>query len=133
MSQGLVSELPVQRICLFSLVASDSVSEQLPSQQGPVPSHPPCQHAHTHLHGERVHLTITHALQQPCLNRIMTHSQASTHTHTHARHQHPGKADLSLSWITDIHTASCPQNNLISLTPSLRLLQRGACLRHSSL
>lgn len=103
-SQGLLSELAVQRTCLFSLVASDSVSEQLPSQQGPLPSHPPCRH------------TRTHTLHQLCLNRIMTHTHK--HAHTHARHQRPGKADLPLSWITDIHTTPCSQNNLIPLTPS---------------
>lgn len=126
MSQGLLYELPVQRTCLFSLVASDSVSEQLPSQQGPMPSHPPCQHTHAQTH--RAHLTITHALHQPCLNRIMTHTH--THARAHAHHQHPGKADLLLSWITDIHTAPCSQNNLIPLTPSLRVYNKAyVCVR----
>lgn len=47
----LLFELPAQRTCLFSLVASDSVSEQFPSQQGTVPSQPPC-HTHAHRHTE---------------------------------------------------------------------------------
>lgn len=78
-SQGLLSELPAQRTCLFSLVASDSVSEQLPSQQGPVPSHPPCQHTHVHTHTH--HLT-NHTCISPALPQLDydTHSRARTRT-----------------------------------------------------
>lgn len=73
-------------------------------------------HARPQTH--RAHLTIAHALQQPCLDRIMTRSRGLAH------HRRPGKADLSLSWITDIHTASCSQNNLISVTLSARVYNK---------
>lgn len=101
-----------------------------PQSAGPC-AQPPALSTHTHSHTHSAHLTITHALHQPCLNRIMTHTHE--HAHTHAQHQHPRKADLLLSWITDIHTALCSQNNLIPLTPSLRGLQQGLCLRQISL
>lgn len=73
--------------------------------------------------------THRRAPRQPCPDRIMTHA----HKHAHAHHRHPGKVDLSLSWITGIHTASCLQNNLISLTPFTLGLQRGLCLCQISL
>lgn len=80
MSLGLLSKLSPQRTCLFSLVASDSVSEQLPSQQGPVPSHPPCQHTHT--------CTNTHAFTV----RATAQKDYGAFGGTHARQRHPGKS-----------------------------------------
>lgn len=75
--------------------------------------------------------THTHTLQQLCLNRIMTHTHK--HARTHARHQRPGKADLPLSWITDIHTTPCSQNNLIPLTPSRWVYNKAyVCVRFLS-
>lgn len=84
-----------------------------------MPSHPPCQHTHTHT-------CTSPALPQPDYD-------TRTHAHAHAHHQHPGKADLSLSWITDIHMAPCSQNNLIPLTPSLRVYNKAyVCVRFLS-
>lgn len=55
----------------------------------------------TRTHALGAHLTIAHAPRQPRLDRIMTRARARAHR------RHPGKADLSLSWITDTRTASC--------------------------
>lgn len=52
-----------------------------PQSAGPC-AQPPALSTHTHSHTHSAHLTITHALHQPCLNRIMTHSWARTHTCT---------------------------------------------------
>lgn len=88
----------------------------VPQSAGHSAQPPALSHARPQTH--RAHLTIAHALQQPCLNRIMTRSHGLAH------HRRPGKADLSLSWITDIHMASCSQNNLISVTLSARLYNK---------
>lgn len=91
-----------------------------PQSAGPS-AQPPALSAHTY----------THTLHQLCLNRIMTHTHK--HAHTHARHQRPGKADLPLSWITDIHTTPCSQNNLIPLTPSRWVYNKAyVCVRFLS-
>lgn len=77
--------------------------------------------------------THTHTCTSPALPQPDYDTRTHAHAHAHAHHQHPGKADLSLSWITDIYMAPCSQNNLIPLTPSLRVYNKAyVCVRFLS-
>lgn len=85
-----------------------------PKSAGPC-AQPPALSTQTDTHSE--HTWQSHMHLTSLASTGLWHTLTSTNKHAH--HQHPGKADLLLSWITDIHTASCSPNNLISLTPSL--------------
>lgn len=109
---------------LTQCLSSSPVSRALCPATRPV-------NAHTLTHTHTVHTWQSHMRFTSLASTGLWHTLMSTHTHP--RHQHPGKADLSLSWITDIHTALCSQNNLIPLTPSLRVYSKAyVCVRFLS-
>lgn len=69
----------------------------------------------THIHTHLQHSTLdNHTCTTPALPVQDYDTRTHTHKSAHARPRHPRKADLSLSWITDIHTAPCSQNNSTS-------------------
>lgn len=65
----------------------------------------------------------------PAIRPVNTYTHAQTHTPplqwlnwiaAHARQRHPGKADLSLSEISDIQTAVRSHSNVIMAAPSIQ-------------